>query len=160
MNTNNFHKDIILNIVLIPNRSLTKSTFFLIISFLIVISISLGIFFYTIGAWPVIGFFGLDVILFSLIFYLHNKSLNISERIILTKNEMIIEKEKLFRKNLIVKFSPPNWINVTLKKSIYNKTRLIIHSHGSAIFVGDFLTKIEKINLANSLIGEINKFKI
>ena len=99
MNTNNFHKDIILNIVLIPNRSLTKSTFFLIISFLIVISISLGIFFYTIGAWPVIGFFGLDVILFSLIFYLHNKSLNISERIILTKNEMIIEKEKLFRKN-------------------------------------------------------------
>ena len=160
MNTNNFHKDIILNIVLIPNRSLTKSTFFLIISFLIVISISLGIFFYTIGAWPVIGFFGLDVILFSLIFYLHNKSLNISERIILTKNEMIIEKEKLFRKNLIVKFSPPNWINVTLKKSIYNKTKLIIHSHGSAIFVGDFLTKIEKINLANSLIGEINKFKI
>tara|TARA_Y100001970_G_C13949722_1_gene707611 strand:- start:487 stop:855 length:369 start_codon:yes stop_codon:yes gene_type:complete len=121
---------------------------------------SVGIFFYSIGAWPVIGFFGLDVTVFALIFYFHNKSLKISERIILTKNEMIIEKVKPFRKNLTVKFSPPNWINITLKKSIYNKTRLIIHSHGSAIFVGDFLTKVEKIKLANSLRDEINKFKI
>ena len=160
MNNNKLYRDIILNIVLSPNRSLTKSTFFFIIILLLTISITLGIFFFTIGAWPVIGFFGLDIAIFSLIFYLHNKSLNISERIILTKNEMIIEKEKLFRKNLIVKFAPPNWINVTLKKSIYNKTRLIIHSHGSAIFVGDFLTKIEKINLANSIRSEINKFKI
>ena len=160
MTTNKLYKDIILNVVLRPNRSLTKTAFFLILIFLLIISISVGIFFYSIGAWPVIGFFGADIIIFSLIFYLHNKSLNISERIILTKSEMIIEKEKPFKKNLTVKFSPPNWINVTLKKSIYNKTRLIIHSHGSARFIGDFLTKIEKINLANSLRNEINKFKI
>ena len=70
---------------------------------------------------------------------------------------MIVEKIKPFGKNLIVKFAPPNWINITIKKSIYNKSRLIIHSHGSAIFVGDFLTKVEKIQLADSLKNEINK---
>ncbi len=160
MSDSNIYYGTILNIELKPNRSLTRSTFYLIIVLLLLISISVGTFFYTIGAWPVIGFFGLDILLFTFIFYFHNKSLKISERIILTKKEMVIEKVKPFRKNLIVKFAPPNWINITLKKSIYNKTRLIIHSHGSAIFVGDFLTKVEKIKLANSLRDEINKFKI
>ncbi len=160
MSNDNFYDDIILNIVLNPNRSLTKSTFYLIIILLLIISISVGFFFYTLGAWPVIGFFGIDILFFTLIFYFHNKSLKISERIILTKNEMIIEKIKPFGKNLIVKFAPPNWINITIKKSIYNKSRLIIHSHGSAIFVGDFLTKVEKIQLADSLKNEINKFRI
>ncbi len=150
---------LLLNIILIPNRSLTRIMFFTILGILLFISISMGIFFYSIGAWPVIGFFGLDIIIFLIVFFWHNQSLKICEKIILNNKEMIIKKTKPFRKDLIVKFSPPNWINVTLKKSIYNKTRLVIHSHGSAIFVGDFLTKTEKKNLAQSLNNEISKLK-
>ena len=51
-----------------PNRSLSMSGFQLVMIVMAVASFAVGCLFLSIGAWPVIGFFGLDVLLLWLAF--------------------------------------------------------------------------------------------
>ena len=49
--------------VLTPNRSLSKAGFCILLAAMSLASFLAGIYFSAIGAWPVLGFFGLDVAL-------------------------------------------------------------------------------------------------
>ena len=57
--------------VLLPHRSLPPRGFHLLILILGLISFAVGIGFVSIGAWPVMGFFGLDVALVYIAFRLN-----------------------------------------------------------------------------------------
>ena len=46
-----------------PHRSLNRTGFTVLMAFVGVVSFVAGIAFYLMGAWPVLGFFGLDVLL-------------------------------------------------------------------------------------------------
>ena len=48
---------------LTPHRSLTRQGFVILMSAIAGLSFGIGLFFYIIGAWPVVGFMGLDVVL-------------------------------------------------------------------------------------------------
>ena len=48
---------------LVPNRSLSPAGFTILMSLVAVFSFVAGVVFLLIGAWPVVGFFGLDVLL-------------------------------------------------------------------------------------------------
>ena len=47
---------------LTPHRSLNRTGFLVLMAFITVISFAAGVVFWWIGAWPVFGFFGLDVL--------------------------------------------------------------------------------------------------
>src|ERR1700749_2664980 len=47
---------------LTPHRSLNRTGFLVVMAFVSVVSFAAGIAFLLMGAWPVLGFFGLDVI--------------------------------------------------------------------------------------------------
>ena len=49
--------------VLLPHRSLGRKGFVVLMSVVSVVSFVTGLGFYLLGAWPVMGFFGLDVLL-------------------------------------------------------------------------------------------------
>ncbi|GIU67128.1 DUF2244 domain-containing protein [Candidatus Phycosocius spiralis] len=59
---------IYMDAVLRPNRSLSKRGFLIFMLALIAMSISVSLVFISIGAWPIVGFFGLDVLLVYLAF--------------------------------------------------------------------------------------------
>ena len=61
-------------ITLYPYRSLNKSGFFILMFILTLISFVAGIIFMLKGAWPVFGFFGLDVLLVYIFFKINFKS--------------------------------------------------------------------------------------
>ena len=48
---------------LIPHRSLSPKGFVILMSVIVGSNLTVGTFFYIIGAWPVVGFMGLDVAL-------------------------------------------------------------------------------------------------
>ena len=50
--------------LLTPHRSLSRTGFIVLMVFLSVVSFVAGLAFLLMGAWPVFGFFGLDVLLF------------------------------------------------------------------------------------------------
>ena len=87
MNKNNIKY----KITLYPYRSLSKTGFFILMFVLGIISFIAGITFMLKGAWPVFGFFGLDVLLVYIFFKINFKSGKKKEIIILTENQLIIE---------------------------------------------------------------------
>src|ERR1041384_1072390 len=63
---NDFHPDtpepVLFSALLTPHRSLNRTGFLLLMGFITVVSFISGIVFLSMGAWPVFGFFGLDVL--------------------------------------------------------------------------------------------------
>lgn len=156
----NLKNEIIFEKLLYPHRSLSVIGFTFIMLFVILVSSAVGLFFFLLGAWPVIGFFGLDIILIYLAFKISFNSGKKSEKIILTENELIIEKQKIFGKKKIWSFRPPHWVKVMIKQNSTSSNRLVLYSHGLAIFIGDFLSDNEKIETANIIKNALKKLKI
>ena len=67
-------KKILYKITLYPYRSLNKTGFFLLMLALGLISFTAGVIFMLKGAWPVFGFFGLDVLLVYIFFKINFKN--------------------------------------------------------------------------------------
>ena len=95
------------------------------------------------GAWPVFGFFGLDVLLVYIFFKINFKSGKKKERILLTSNQLIIE---FYESQKIVKtfFLNPNWLKINLVQLKNQTSKLQISSINKAIIIGSFLRYQEK----------------
>ncbi len=77
---------------LTPHRSLTRHGFLILMTIIAGLSFAIGLFFYSIGAWPVVGFMGVDV---ALIWWAFNKNFadaRCAERIEITAHEVVLEK--------------------------------------------------------------------
>ena len=66
--------------VLTPYRSLSRRGFILVMSLIAAINLVVGGMFYAIGAWPVVGFLGLDVLLVYWAFRVNYRSAAAFER--------------------------------------------------------------------------------
>ena len=102
------------------------------------------------GAWPVFGFFGLDVLLVYIFFKINFKSGKKKERILLTSNQLIIE---FYESQKIVKtyFLNPNWLKINLIQLKNQTSKLQISSINKTIIVGSFLIYQEKKQVIKSL---------
>ena len=77
---------------LTPHRSLTRQGFIVLMAVIAALNLAIGLFFYIIGAWPVVGFMGLDV---ALIWWAFNKNFadaRRAERIEITAHELVLER--------------------------------------------------------------------
>ena len=72
------------NVVLTPYRSLSPAGFNAVMAIFIAGSFTIGLAFWLIGAWPVVGFCGLDIALLQLAFRLNYRSARLAEEIRLT----------------------------------------------------------------------------
>ena len=77
---------------LTPHRSLTRQGFVILMSAIAGLSFGIGLFFYIIGAWPVVGFMGLDVVLIWWAFSKNFADARRAERIEITSHEVVLEK--------------------------------------------------------------------
>jgi uncharacterized membrane protein len=77
---------------LTPHRSLSRQGFLILMSAIAVLSFAIGLFFYAIGAWPVVGFMGLDVALIWWAFNRNFADARRAERIEITTHEVVLEK--------------------------------------------------------------------
>ena len=102
------------------------------------------------GAWPVFGFFGLDVLLVYIFFKINFKSGKKKERILLTSNQLIIE---FYESQKIVKtfFLNPNWLKINLIQLKNQTSKLQISSINKTIIIGSFLRYQEKKQVIKSL---------
>lgn len=75
--------------VITPQRSLSGRGLALLMGFLVVVSIGVSVPFYLLGAWPVLGFFGLDIALVYGAFRYHNATARAYERIVMSRIELL-----------------------------------------------------------------------
>jgi uncharacterized membrane protein len=136
--------------VLFPHRSLSSRGFHLVMGILGMISLGVGIGFLSIGAWPVIGFFGLDVALVYLAFRLNYRSARQSETIRLAGDAFMVERVSVRGKRRSWRFHP-FWLKVILEERPDASNRLLVASHGRSLVIGDFLSSTLRRDLAATI---------
>ncbi len=147
-----------LDIKIYPNQSLTPKGL-LLLMFLITIPASfIGITFFILGAWPVLGFMGLEVLLiyiaFKVLFY-KNK---FYEHIILDKEKLSIFFKK--QNNTITKIElEPTWLQVQIENIYESEDMLTISSHGKKIILANFLIPEERVKLAKKIRYGLSEWK-
>lgn len=139
---------------LYPHRSLPQRGFWLLLGAVAAVSFTMGLVFAAAGAWPILGFFGLDVALFYLAFRMNYRAGQLFEHIQLFENEIRIRR--VHPNGRVQSWSmQPNWLQITavpsseaLKAPI---PEIRLRSHGKTIGIGRFLTDDERTDLAETL---------
>lgn len=136
--------------LLLPHRSLAKPGFNILMAVLFVISLAVGIGFVMIGAWPVCGFFGLDVALIYVAFRVNYRSARQHELLRLSDDQFTVERVSIRGERRIWDFQP-FWLRVILEERKDDSNRLLVASHGKSLVIGDFLPPPMRRELATTL---------
>lgn len=135
---------------LTPHRSLGPRGFLILMSFVAVISFVAGIFFLAIGAWPVMGFFGLDALAIYFAFRLNYRDARRFELVELNGSLLRITRVEASGRRREWEFNP-YWVRLNLVRRDEDRSDIVLSSHGERLRIGDFLTGDEKRDFANSL---------
>jgi uncharacterized membrane protein len=136
--------------VLLPHRSLPSRNFHLLMGLLGLVSLAAGVGFVAVGAWPVIGFFGLDVALVYLAFRLNYRTARQSETIRLADDTFTVERVSVRGERRNWRFQP-FWVRVILEERRDTSNRLLVASHGRSLVIGDFVPPAARRELAATL---------
>ena len=105
----------IFRVDLFPPRSLSRRAARNIVLFLAGLITTIGFIFWSVGAWPVIGFLGLDVVLLSLAFYFSFRSARQEERIELAHGNLRVTRISVRGERQEFDFQP-YWLRVVLER--------------------------------------------
>ena len=142
---------------LTSNRSLSRRGFAILMIFMAVVSFTAGMAFVRMGAWPVFGFFGLDVALLYWAFKKNFADCEIRELVEVTDSELIVHRfvpKKPVQEYHFIR----HWVRLEL---IEDKAReligsLVIHSHGKAVEIASFLGPDERKEFYTALYQALN----
>ena len=138
----------ILDLVLYPHRSLSPTGFVVLMSAVAGLSFVIGMAFFLSGAWPVLGFFGVDVALVYFAFRLNYRAAKAYETIRLTSREMeVVKVDPAGRARRTV--LPAAWLGVQMDEENRRCPRLCLRSRGRLLEIGAFLGAEEKEGLAD-----------
>jgi len=144
--------------VLLPHRSLPPRGFHLLMLILGLISLAVGIGFVSIGAWPVMGFFGLDVALVYIAFRLNDRSARRSETIRLAGDVFTVERVDVQGERRMWRFQP-FWLRVIFEERGDEWNRLLVASHGRSLVIGDIVTPAVRRELAASIREALKRWR-
>ena len=144
--------------VLLPHRSLPPRGFHLLMLLLGVVSLAASIGFMAIGAWPICGFFGLDVAALYLAFRLSYRSARQREVLRLAGDDFTVERVSIYGERRMWRFQP-FWLRVVLEERADESNRLFVASHGRRLVIGDFLGAPMRRELAHSLRAALNAWR-
>jgi uncharacterized membrane protein len=140
--------------VLQPHRSLPPRGFHLMLGALGLFSLAVGTGFVLAGAWPVFGFFGLDIALFYLAFRLNYRSARRREIVRLGADALTVERIGIRGERGLWRFQP-FWLRVVLEERPDRAGRLSLASHGKSLVIADFLAPAPRRELAASIIAAL-----
>ena len=103
------------DLVLRPNMSLSRRGFFWLMVFFTAISVIVGGYFWSLGAWPVFGFFGLDVALLYGAFRLNYRYGKRYETLSMADEKLVFSQVTALGAARQWEFDP-YWVRVTLER--------------------------------------------
>jgi uncharacterized membrane protein len=145
--------------ILRPHRSLPPRGFHWLMLALGLVSIMVGIGFVSIGAWPVCGFFGLDVALVYLAFRISYRRARLREILRLAADAFTVERIGVGGARRVWRFQP-FWTRVVLEERDADRNRLYVASHGRYLAIGDFLAPCSRRELAFTIREALARWRI
>ena len=144
---------------LTPHRSLNRTGFVVLMTFLCAVSFVAGVAFLLMGAWPVFGFFGLDVLVIYWAFRVNYRRGDASEEITVTPSELRVRRIS-HRGHVVEWVLNPLWVRLDQKTHAeFGIERLYLVSRGRHVSVGSFLGPDEKASFAKALMAALQSAK-
>ena len=145
--------------LLTPHRSLSRTGFVVLMAFLSVVSFAAGLVFLLMGAWPVLGFFGLDVLVVYWAFRINFRDARASEEITITPSELRVRRVS-HRGHAVEWVLNPLWVRLDQKTHAeFGIEKLYLVSRGRRISVASFLGADEKASFAKALTAALQAAK-
>jgi uncharacterized membrane protein len=145
--------------IITPHRSLGPTGFLILMVCLGGLSFISGVIFVSLGAWPVFGFFGLDVLLVYFAFRANYRSARAYEEVIVTASELTVRKVN-HRGGVREWTLNPLWVR--LERIVHEEfgiERLFLVSHGRRLAIAGFLGPAEKASFARALTTALGEAK-
>ena len=133
-----------------PHRSLSLTGFRILMAVLVSISLIMGGMFLAAGAWPVFGFYGLDILILYLAFRKNYRSAMIYEKVRLSDDTLWVEKGDRRGVHQVWEFQP-YWLRVTIENPGQHNNYVRLTSHGRSVTIGAFLSPEERLDFAAAL---------
>ena len=141
----------IFSALLTPHRSLNRTGFLVVMAFVSVVSFAAGLAFLLMGAWPVLGFFGLDLLAIYWAFRVNFRRAKASEEILVTGSELRVRR--VSHRGRVVEFVlNPLWVQIDREiHAEFGIEKLYLVSRGRRFAVASFLGPDEKASFAKAL---------
>ena len=136
---------------LTPHRSLQRTGFLVMMAFVSVVSFAAGVAFLLMGAWPVFGFFGLDVLVVYWAFRINFRRATATEEISVTPFELRVRRVS-HRGHVAEWVLNPLWVRLDQKSHAeFGIEKLYLVSKGRRVSIASFLGPDEKASFAKAL---------
>ncbi|QDW35802.1 DUF2244 domain-containing protein [Bradyrhizobium sp. KBS0727] len=145
--------------LLTPHRSLSRTGFLVLMTFISTVSFTTGIAFLLMGAWPVFGFLGLDVLVIYWAFRVNFRRAAATEEITVTPLELRVRRVS-HRGHVVEWVLNPLWVQLDQKiHAEFGIERLYLVSRGRRVSIGSFLGADEKASFAKALLAALQAAK-
>jgi uncharacterized membrane protein len=145
--------------LLTPHRSLGYAGFLAVMAVLSVMSFAAGIAFLMMGAWPVFGFFGLDVLAVYWAFRINFRRAKATEEISVTPSELRVRRVS-HRGHVVEWVLNPLWVQLDQKiHDEFGIEKLYLLSKGRRVSIASFLGPDEKASFAIALMDALQAAK-
>ncbi len=149
----------IFSAVITPHRSLTPRGFLVLMLCLGGLSFVSGVIFVSIGAWPVFGFFGLDVLLVYFAFRANFRAARAYEEVTVTPCQLTVRK--ISPRGGVREWTlNPVWVRLErIVHAEFGIERLFLVSHGRRLAIAGCLAPHEKKTFAAALSAALGEAK-
>jgi uncharacterized membrane protein len=142
--------DVIFSATLVPYRSLGRRGFLILTGATGGLWFLTGAFFWSLGAWPVLGFFGLDFLAVWLAFKLNYCAARAYEEVEVSRTQLVIRKVTAGGRVQEIRFNPA-WVRLeveTLRDE--GVKRIGVRARGHRVPVGAFLNPEDRTTFAQA----------
>jgi uncharacterized membrane protein len=147
----------IFSAIITPHRSLSGTGFIVLLALIGGISFAGGLFFFLIGAWPVVGFLGLDVVLVYWAFRANYRAAAAFEQVTVTPSELRL-RQVSHRGEVSEWTLNPLWTRLQREThEEFGLLRLFLVSHGRRLPVANFLSPPERESFAAALAAALGE---
>ena len=139
-----------------PHRSLSPRGFFLVMAALCSLAFCIGLGFFLLGAWPVIGFLGLEILVVWFAFKMNYRAAERRQHLTATPANLKIENVSPAGETDTTEL-PTAWVQVELtpreepEEHSRERQRVVVRSHGRTAEIGHFLHPAETPKLAREI---------
>jgi uncharacterized membrane protein len=145
--------------IITPHRSLGGVGFLLLMAAVGGVSFAAGLVFFILGAWPVVGIFGLDVLLIYWAFRINYRAALAYEEVTVACSELKLRK--VSHRGEVAEWTlNPLWVRLDRDThEEFGVERLFLVSRGRKVPVAGFLSPPEKESFADALAAAIGEAK-
>jgi uncharacterized membrane protein len=143
---------------LVPHRSLSPRGIYLVLGFLGTVSFSVTLLFWYLGAWPIAGFNGGEMLLAAALLRTHARSRRVRELLSLSEGGLRIVRYDINGGRSEV-FLPAGWLNIDLVEKPGRVPGMFLTAPGQREEVARALGEPQKRDFAEALRGALHQLR-